>query len=301
MLVKGKEIRVFLYYNVNQWAKFLSENRYKKEDKTLNFVIFDFSEITFIMPHHLVSLACLIEEYYLKKVQIKFVYKKGGLAGEYLANTNFYNFWTGTDERNKYITETYDSTLRLWKIDKHGLDAYANYYKNYFEKHFLQDKELLPISIAVSETCNNVFDHAKSNAGAFILTQYYKKKRAMVVSICDFGVGIPKRINDFRRTRNENKLNHCEAIEKSLENKYTTGSFPHNAGYGLNTIASSVKSTKGELLIVSKKGVYKYKHEESVQKENIDYVFPGTHLVITFPTPYLETKENESSDIIDIL
>lgn len=298
--VNKKTIKVVLINNVAKWAAFLTQNRYDKKDKSLKVLIIDFNEAYFIYPFHLVSLACLIEEYFIKNIEIEFVYNNKGLAGQYLEKINFYDFWKKDFDRNSYENEEVDHTVRLWKLDKERLSGFANYVQQFFETHFLKSKDLMPLNIAIAEACNNILDHSSSKVSGFILTQYYKNKKFLIVSICDFGIGIPKKINDFRIKNNESKLSPIDAIEKALEKRYTTRSAPHNAGLGLDNIFSNVKETKGNLLIISKNACLLKRNGDIDVKEIIKPKFPGTHLVIWLGTGLLNDKELEIEQEIDV-
>ncbi|MBN8697691.1 MAG: ATP-binding protein [Bacteroidetes bacterium] len=212
----------------------------------------------------------------------------------------FLDYWMPNYNRNDFQNILIENTISLWKLERERLSSFASHVQQFFENTFFKGKDLLPLNIAIAEACNNILDHSESKAGGFILTQYYKKDDLLIVSICDFGVGIPKKINDFRAKNNEPKLKPCKAIEKALEKKYTTKSAPHNAGLGLDNIFSNVKETKGRLLIVSKNGCISKRIGETDVEEEMKAQFPGTHLVISLGTKALNEKEKEIAEEIDL-
>ena len=85
-----------------KWSDFLRINSYTAN---VSVLIVDFSSCNFLEPSHIVQIACLIEQYYQKEVEISFIESKNPILRNYLSNINFLNYWTPNFEIGRHTSE----------------------------------------------------------------------------------------------------------------------------------------------------------------------------------------------------
>lgn len=279
------------------WAQFLNANNCVSilAKHSIDAVEFSFIECTLLRPHHIVTLACLIEEYHIYGIKILFK-EEANYVCDYLKQINFFNYWNGDIDRSSFNSKEDRTAFSLWKIKKEMISYYAEEAKKYFTNNYLLEKELDPISICLGELFNNIYDHAKSQVDGYVLTQFYPKRRELVIAVSDFGVGIPDSINNFLKSQNLEPVSDEEAIRKSFVRGFTTQSQKHNKGFGLNTLKSNVRTLNGRMTLITGNTVYyQQSNGEEIFKSIPDYKFAGTTMAIFFNTTYLEELEHEQN------
>src|SRR3989338_6269385 len=102
----------------------------------------------------------------------------------------------------------------------------------------LEPEQAKTIGYIVSELVRNVIEHAKTDKGAILCAQYYKKSNSIRIGIADTGVGIRATINQSYRAETD-----LEAIQLALRPGITgttrrEGCTAQNAGAGLFFIKS---------------------------------------------------------------
>lgn len=287
-----------------EWLRFLNENRNPSKyirDKTY---VFDFTKTTFLKPYHLASIACLIEEYKNAGAKIVITSKKRTEVGTFLKYTKFESFWKARFDRNHCFKAALLNTLPILKYENERIDAFATLAQNFYAAHTIPGKDLSPLRLTVVEALNNISDHSGSKVSGFISTQYYKTKSELLVAICDFGKGIPYKVNSFLKTENKSKLKDIEALKKALESGFSTHSTPHNRGVGLDTILSNVNATKGEIEIVSNKAYYSQKIENAKinsTETELGFSFRGTYLIIKLNMKEFSILEPETTEEMNLI
>ncbi len=121
----------------------------------------------------------------------------------------------------------------------------------------LEPKHAEPIRYIVSELVRNVLEHARSEHGAILAAQYYKKSNTIRIGIADTGLGIKETINQAYDAKT-----HLEAIRLALMPGITgttrrEGGTELNAGAGLFFIRSIAKVNRNFFMIYSGNAVYK--------------------------------------------
>lgn len=207
-------------------------------------------------PFYLVSLACLLEEYYLNNINIQFIEGGNIELTEFLSAVNFFTYWTTDRYINNYIPARINTTLSLWKISEEMISGYASQAQKYFEGNYLHNKNLLPLATALSELFLNISDHSKSNISGFCLTQYYPNVGKIKFAVCDFGIGIPSSIKNYLNNKKESGITDTDCLLKAFEFSFTTQSTPRNRGFGLDTIKTIIQSNNGMLRVISNSACY---------------------------------------------
>jgi anti-sigma regulatory factor (Ser/Thr protein kinase) len=121
----------------------------------------------------------------------------------------------------------------------------------------LDPRHAEPIKYIVSELVRNVLEHARSEHGAILCAQYYKKSNTIRIGIVDAGVGIKHTIN-----MSHPATTHLEALQLALMPGITgttksEGGTEFNAGAGLFFIKSIAKVNRDFFIIYSGDSMYK--------------------------------------------
>lgn len=280
------------------WSGFINKNRYstlRNKFENLEQLTIDLTDCTFLEPFHLVSLACMIEEYYLNDIKIEFIKGDSLELIEFLSSVNFFDYWSEKRNTNVYLPATITTALSLWKISDEMISPYAHQAQQYFESNYIKSKNLLPLSTSLSELFLNIFDHSHSKISGFCFTQYYPNAGKIKFAVCDFGVGIPQSINTFLQLKKEPTLTEIECLKKSFEFSFTTQSTPRNRGRGLDTIKGIVVDNKGTLRVISNSACYTFNGVEH-NFYPIREPFNGTHFEIILDVNNLSDKDNDTED-----
>lgn len=286
------------------WVRFIEESRPTTKLSWLDSCEFDFRKVQFLQPYHLTSLACLIEEYKLfgaKRIRMKT--KPNTELERFLRGTSFDRYWKRNFDRDFCLKSEFMNVLPIWQFKPERIDPFANLTERFYANHCLPEKDLSPLRFTVVEALNNINDHSLSKIGGFIFTQYYNNHKELVISICDFGVGIPTKVNSFLARTGQKKLAENKALEKALEQGFSTRSTPNNRGYGLDTILSNVEAAEGQIEILSNRAFYwcrMNKEKCTTGTDNIKLNFKGTYLVIRLKTSKFLKLEKETNEEVEL-
>jgi len=138
------------------------------------------------------------------------------------------------------------------------------------------------IRYILGELVANIDEHS-SFTFASLMAQYYPKKEHLDLAVLDNGITIPF---NFEKS-NINFEKDSEAIKKALYGEITTKRDELMRGYGLKSCKDiSLKEVKGELHIVSRKGIIILKESKKPIFYDFDDVsLEGTFLYFRLPTP----------------
>src|SRR3989344_3844386 len=130
----------------------------------------------------------------------------------------------------------------------------------------LKPDQVEPIRYIMSELTINVFEHARTDIGAILCAQYYKKSNTIRIGIVDRGIGIKSSIGAVYRVTND-----LQAIQLALTPGVTgttdrIGGTEFNAGAGLFFIKSIAKVNRDFFVIYSGSGLYKLLRESSSKR-----------------------------------
>lgn len=291
--MKDYTLKVPFSQKAEDWFNFIRKSLLHTDG--VNQLIVDFNEVRFMDTDDFVVLACLIESFYIKGSDIKFV---GGTEGfnNHLFNIKFKEYWKEGFDRNKFTLSYNQTTLCLWKISENMIYSYSMYARQYFER-FAKNKDLIPLASNMDEVFNNIFDHSKSPVTGYIITQYYPKNNKLSFSVCDFGIGIPKSIKESE-IEQEPDFEDWKAILKSLEKGFSINSTPRNRGFGLNNILEFTESSKGRLFIISNDGIVEKKAGDMYRAGSSDFNFSGTLIKVEVDLNTFEEKD-ETDQIFD--
>ncbi|MGI4834957.1 MAG: hypothetical protein ACRYFK_16005 [Janthinobacterium lividum] len=156
-----------------------------------------------VKPHHVTTLACLLDEYHRAGIPIHFE-EENVVVFPYLRTIGFFAQWDtpGNDaEISTFQVATDSTSFILWRAEPAAMNAYVQSAYQHYSASFFREKNLTFLTTYLAELFNNVFDHAFtaiiSNRVAFGMVQYYPSRRRLFIAVSDFGLGIPKTINHF--------------------------------------------------------------------------------------------------------
>ena len=155
--------------------------------------------------------------------------------------------------------------------------------QNWIGKGWLKVSEALRDAIAgtVWEIYVNSFEHSKSALGVFSCGQHYKNRNELVLSVVDFGIGIP---NNVRKYLSEDPRASTLTAEACLKwaciSGNTTSTDGIARGLGLHLLKEMVKVNKGRLELYSHDAYVKIDEHGEIYK-TLPFSFKGTILYIT--------------------
>lgn len=121
----------------------------------------------------------------------------------------------------------------------------------------LEPRHADPLGYIVSELVRNVLEHSRSEQGAVLSSQYYKKSNSIRIGIADTGVGIQETIRYAHSVKND-----LESLQLALTPGITgmtrrEGGTELNAGAGLFFIKSIAQVNRDFFVIYSGHAMYK--------------------------------------------
>jgi len=135
------------------------------------------------------------------------------------------------------------------------------------------------IAIAVSEICQNTFDHNKSTCG-FLAMQVYGKgtKRFLEIGVADYGNGLANTLR--RNPKNKGIVSDFDAINFALK----AGTSEHDdptRGTGLYHLLEIVYKYQGSVHIRTGKGKLRYRMDKQQGWKAIVANVPGVQIALT--------------------
>jgi anti-sigma regulatory factor (Ser/Thr protein kinase) len=154
---------------------------------------------------------------------------------------------------------------------------------------------LADIRSCISELFHNIEDHTEYDIGS-IFVQHYPNEKRVTISLSDFGLGIPKKVGEIIPG-----LADSEAIEKAVEEGFTTKSRATNKGFGLDSLLkTAVIRNDGEVTIYSGKGIVRFYKKDGICKprvfEEVGFC-PGTTIDINLRTDTIEVLPEKREDL----
>lgn len=299
---KLRTIIVYDFEKIESHLKWIHKHRVSKHDFKIfpvKIVCFNFSRTRFLKPYHVVPLACLIHEYHREGFRVKMINIPNSIE-EYLKSFQFDQF-CNNDHLNDFPAPSDPKTFPLWRIEQNGISLYPKFVQQYFERNHFDGKSLFSLSISLAELMNNIFDHSESTIPGYTFTQYNTRTNSIITCVCDFGIGIPDKVNQYLRNNQLEKLSSIDALHKAFIRSFSTSSLPHNRGFGWDNIFSNIKDLKSKLLIISNNAFFCLLPDGKVLSVDLTVRFPGTLVVIWLDARCLPICEEELTDELQIL
>jgi hypothetical protein len=288
-----KTIKLVTANSKYHWNRFINENLFNRATTEL---VVDFNKCDFIEPFHIVLLACLIEDYH--RNQIPIIFEKGSNLplNEYLSYIKFWDYWQPNFERTSFNQNGNITNLCLWQLSPTKLSSYVVYAQEYFENNFSNERSFEPLNVSLAELFNNIIDHSQSLVSGYTTNQYYPKSNKLKIAVCDLGIGIPNKINNYLVSQGKPTISSIIALSKSFEKGYSTKSSPKNRGFGLDTLMTIAKNSNGSLKVISNDAMLILKPNEVTKLFPLNYNFHGTHFEMILDVNTFYEKNNEIFD-----
>ena len=233
-----------------------------------------------IENYHVVTLSCLLD--YAKRRSVKiFLGIKDTALKDYIFNDIRLRMYMSPEQNMQFSTPE-QQPFNIWRIEEKYYTNYALALSLFFQNNFFRGKDLSGLHNCIVELFQNVIDHSQSNGTAFIAIAYNAHERQIDISICDFGVGIPY-------TLREQYSSEREALVNCLVRGVSAKTNPHNFGFGMDNVVSTM-GEKDILRIVSNKALLLKTKEKEITYP-LDFDFKGTLIYFTVPIDNFEDEE----------
>ena len=202
------------------------------------------------------------------------------MVNSYLSNILFWGYWNKDFDRTEYHQNSKTTNLCLWKLNASMISNYVVYAQKYFEDNFGSQRSFEPLYISLAELFNNIVDHSKSNVSGYTTNQFYPQLKELRIAVCDFGIGIPYKINEYlASTGNQTILSH-EALQKAFQKGFSTKTLPHNRGFGLDTLKTIVQSCGGNLKVISNNVILALSSNGEIKTSYLQHLSQSTGIKI---------------------
>jgi hypothetical protein len=247
-------------------------------------VIVDLNNITFAYPFLILPLSSLIGKLKESGCEVSVI---GHLS--YLGTILFPDGFTAigkdnwTDSLNYYRDRTYLPICQIpagadnTSIRENLLSVFETILRQQLN---ITGQLLIAISYLISETMDNIVDHAGVSNG-WIMVQNYPAKHFLDICILDTGVGIRGSYINHNFTEIENDQ---IAIQQAI-NGQSTKQIAETRGYGINTTRRMlVEGIKGKYFLFSGAAFYIYTNElEQITPLDRSKRWEGTMLALRIP------------------
>ncbi|KWC88860.1 STAS domain-containing protein [Burkholderia cepacia] len=253
ILAPSQELTVPLpaYFNKETMYGLVSQVLDEGHNARCKVIYLDFAPLKFIDSAGVTVLSNLIE--FLKKVGAK-TYFKGHKTlhtpVQFLDDSGFFRQYLGYDLQQGAAVRA--TTLPLQLVE------YSRSY-GYMENRLVpwlanaletEERALSTVKVCFQEIFNNINDHSQVNIGC-IFAQHYPNKDLIQITVSDFGVGIPYRVQQL-----EGNLSDQQAIARASEQGFTTQTTVRNRGAGLHVLVQNVAARNdGAVMIHSRRGI----------------------------------------------
>ncbi len=155
------------------------------------------------------------------------------------------------------------------------------------EKLHLQSKITMRFTMALSEICQNVIEHA--GTGGWVAVQSYRfqqrlGRNAVVIAVCDAGIGFRKSLESSQGARSSDRWGDGMALEETVMRGVSRFRDP-GRGQGLAGVRGFIGNWDGKFSVRSgtaRIAVLATWDEDQPLKENLA-PFPGAQVQITIP------------------
>lgn len=251
-------------------------------------VIFDFSKLNFADPTAITVLSNVVE--YLKQKRGAKVYFRNfnypTEGNKFLDDSGFFLRYVGQPAFKGSKLRSTTLPLEMVTYDRSYPWIYNTFAEWISDRVGLSKASFASINVCLQEIFNNISDHSGEKIGC-VFTQHYPQKGEVMLTISDFGVGIP-----FNVRKVAPEVTDAEALEKAVVEGFTTKSTKRNQGAGLNILTKYVvANNRGRVFVQSLKGSFNCIHAASgvrMSSRNERVTYPGTLIQITFRTGSLE-------------
>lgn len=252
--------------------KYLSDLQNEIKESTENTIILDFQETKYIsaMFASFIGALCIWAKSYGKKIVYRM--KKETKLYKYIKDSGLYDYVIN----RKYSSDNRNSIpFRSIQMDDDSIIEYTNSILEHTPVRLTPtaDEALFK---NIYELFNNALVHSEAKNGIYGCGHWLPKKKELVFSVYDTGIGIPTSIQNKTNTHITSK----EAIEWAFSPINSTMQLINNTprGVGLYSFLNFIEANKGFLSVVSNDICYIYNN--SAKYHYLDHPIEGT--IISF-------------------
>ena len=214
------------------------------------FVIFDFSKCGFLGPTAVAVLGAIFFE--MRARGLKFYINWASMNKKVLANL----CQNGFAKSHNYQHSPWEGNSVPYRQDVGNdyNDILSHLTEKWLNRDWINFSDKLRFAIAgrVWEMYANAFEHSGSESGVFSCGQHFHTKKDLVLSVVDFGFGIPCKIRNFLMQEGVCDLSDADCLKWAFESGNTTevkAGIPR--GLGLDLLREFVYLNNGALEIFS--------------------------------------------------
>ncbi len=251
-------------------------NEIEKEAQNKNSVSLDLTDVHWFIPCSMILISNKIRELLDRRVSISYTLPTNLKAKEHMEKIGF-PLGNKTDG-GSYVSIKH---FKKDKREKNQVNKQVNELLNSIESK-LPYQFGDSIKYIFGEISDNIDEHSEFEY-ASLMAQYYPTKRIVDIAIFDNGVSIPALFEEHKISFKDDS----DAIKKAVWGEATTKKNEQMRGYGLRTCKNlSTEGLKGELHIVSRKGILVLKSKEKpIFHQLKEKSLKGTFLYFRLKTP----------------
>lgn len=224
-------------------------------------------------PVHIVLLACFLDHFIDLGYNISMSSQDNRFQTFLFDDLKFPLYFDPKGKQSHVEADT-PAVLNLWKVVDSEAYSYSQSVADYFRKTHFNGCDLTSFSLSLYEIYQNVADHSQSKGRAFSYIHYEKEKRMIHVATCDFGIGIPTTL----RNSGKQYESDTHALRNSIETGVTANSHPHNKGFGLDNVVSSLSDGDMLRIISNKALLFCFSDKSNLRLYPLGFDFRGTLL-----------------------
>lgn len=232
-------------------------------------VLFDLSEVEFITPFGVTTLAGSIRNCQRAGKTVRYLQPSDSSKQAYLSRIGFHSY-LGLNNEHELSNNTRSVELKqvysLEPLYTEGLLQVLDSQMN------LSTGIRYSINLSLNELMINVFDHSRSPIGAFICAQFTPDSRLIRICIADFGIGILNALRSVEKYHNIRKAS--TAIRKAVEEGVSSRT-KRAKGIGLTHIRNFLKLNQGTLSIISGNSKVNFYYNKTIERK-MDVPLNGT-------------------------
>jgi len=252
-----------------------------KIDNSCKNVLFDFSQCDFMRPNSVAFLGGLARWIQFQGGAAEFDWKTLHSSGPVIKNL----CQNGFAKAFNYSLPGWDGNSIPYREDKrlemNSIMDYLTY--SWIGKGWVHVSDRLRDAIAgrMWEIYNNAFEHSGTNIGVFSCGQYFPNINELILTVIDFGQGIPSKIRRFAKKDPRAEALPASACLKWAFQRGTTTCIAGVArGLGLDLLKEFIRLNQGKLEVYSNEG-YALIDKNGERYENRNISFEGTVIHIT--------------------
>ena len=253
------------------------EKSFNKQER----IELDLSEVNWALPCSVILISGKLMEILSKGAEVSYLPPKNSKVRDWLSNIGFPI--GKKDDGNTFVSIKHFSNNPK---DRNQVNKESNALMESMEGK-IPNTFGSSVKYILGELADNMDEHSNFTF-ASLMAQYYPRKEYLDMAVLDNGITIP-----FNFEKNNISFNKdSEAIRKALSGEVTTKKDEKMRGYGLKSCRDiSLKEIKGELHVVSRRGLVILKESEEPRFYDFEDVFlNGTFLYFRLPTPKKEVN-----------